>query len=648
MPIFVIFVLASVIFGAGAMLAPALPTHQPRIGLAATVALAFVLTGAIFYSALFGWNTLVIDYVWFTLVVGIFLSGTLSAGMYRAEAEGGTKEYSGWPGPRELAFFLTIGLVYTVPALLLPVPLDTDAQGFGYLALLLRNGGGLNVLAPFHPEISYLYSPALPVLAAYLSQQLHANLGNVQLAIGTVLSLLFVWLAYDFGNEFDPDSTRRMGITMAVCAVIGTGVFTATLDSHFTALLALDFALAFLLFAIRFWHDGHRLDFLGAALLLGGVVLAQPDMTIILGLGYACWLVITLVGLARNALSNASVAITRRQAVRWLELAIGIPVMTLLGIGPWLLKILPLLGSTIGSPFSINTPYHLLVMFAYHGGLIVILALIGIGAAWRSRTAIDVLMFFWLLLVLDFSSLGITHAILPWLPIFKYDYPFSIAWHGPIIPYTYLGARGILWIVDGLGRAKVGNLVRTLSLPVMTLILIGVGLVISNSDALLAASKETSLRLYGAFSSSDDIKAMNWVMQNTPVNATILNHPGPQEGDWAPIFTGRDTIYFRRQPFFSGTEAAYARQDALLTFWLHPTDPNNVALLTRYNIHYILVPQAIAKPSSVATMFRWRAPLPEAQSYGPIPPGIPYLELVADFDGAQVWHVKDTLYDTEF
>src|SRR5258707_15230626 len=98
MPIFVIFVFGSIVMGAGAMMAPAMPTHGPRIGLAAALALAILVVGALFNAALFGWNTLLIDYLWFALLVGIFLAGTLSAGMFLSEA-GGITEYTGRLGP---------------------------------------------------------------------------------------------------------------------------------------------------------------------------------------------------------------------------------------------------------------------------------------------------------------------------------------------------------------------------------------------------------------------------------------------------------------------------------------------------------------------------------------------------------------------
>jgi hypothetical protein len=389
MPIFVIFVFGSIVMGAGSMLAPALPTRGPRIGLAAALVLAIVVVGALGYAALFRWDTLIIDYMWFAMLVGIFLLGTMSAGMFRSEAAGGLKEYGGWPGPRELSFFLMVAILFAAPALVLPVPLDTDAQGFGFLALALKSGGSLTTLAPFHPEINWLYSPGLPALVAYLGHQLNAGLQSIQLAVGAVLSFVFVWVAYDFGNELDPDETRRTGIVTAVCALIGTGLIAADLDSHYPALLGLVFALAFLTFAIRFLRDGKRADFLAAAITLAGVPLAQPDMTIILILGYVPWLL--TMWLARP----------RPTVRRWLGLAVGIPVIALIGISPWLMRIAPLLRSSIQSPFEISTR-HLLVIFAYHGGLIVILSVIGIVIALRRRNAVDLLMVVWLALIIDF------------------------------------------------------------------------------------------------------------------------------------------------------------------------------------------------------------------------------------------------------
>ena len=627
MPIFVIFVFGSIVLGAGAMLAPALPTHGPRIGLAAGLALAGVVVGAMFYAALFGWSTLVIDYLWFTLLVGIFLAGTLSAGMFRAEAKGGTKEYGGWPGPRELAFFLMVGIIFAAPALLLPVPMDTDAQGFGYLALALRNSGSLTTLAPFHPEITYLYSPGFPALLAYLSHQLQAGLQNIQLALGAVLSIVFVWIAYDFGNEIDPDRERRTGIVFALCALIGTGLITADLDSHYSALLGLVFALSFLTFAIRYQREGRRGDFIAAAITLAGVPLSQPDMTIILILGYVPWL------------ATMWLAKPRPTFRRWLGLAVGIPLLALIGIIPWLGKIAPLIGTDIHSPFEVSSHY-LLTMFTYHGGLIVLLSAIGIMIAARRRNPADLLMLPWLVLIIDFSSFGILQRIVPWLvaPLIRYDYPFSIAWHGPIIPYMYFGGTGILWVADRIGFARAERWIRAISLPAINIVALIVVLIMLFIDPLLALSKGSPLQIFGTFSSKADVQAMDWLQRNAPADAMILNYPAEEEAHWVPIIAQRNTIYFRPQPFFRGTAQAEAEQQSLLTFWKNPGDPANKDLLTRYHISYVIVPQIVTNPASIKTMFRWRPPLPSLSAYKPVSDA-PFLKLVFDADGARVYQV---------
>ncbi len=278
MPLFVIFIFGSVVIGAGAMLAPAWPTEQPRIGLSAALALALVIGGALFWAMLFGWNTLVIDYLLFALVTAIFLGGTLSYGQMRAEQRGGEllDADQGWPGPRDLLFFALVGLYFIIPTLVLPVPLDTDAQGFGYLALMARLGGSFDSLAPFHPEITYLYSPGFTLLTAYLSQQLGQGLHSVQFGVGAVLALVCVWLAYDLGAEI---RDKQLGRASALAMVAGLGLFTAFMDSHFTTLLGLVFALAFVIFALRYQRGGAWADAVGAGLMLGDAFIHASQRT---------------------------------------------------------------------------------------------------------------------------------------------------------------------------------------------------------------------------------------------------------------------------------------------------------------------------------------------------------------------------------
>ncbi len=626
MTIFVLFIFGAVIIGAGAMLAPAWPTTQPRIGLNAALALGIVIGGALFYAMLFGWNTLVIDYLLFALVTGIFLFGTLSYGQTRAEKKGQEllDKDQGWPGPNDLLFYLVVILIAVIPALALPVPLDTDAQGFGYLALTARTGQSFFNLAPFHPEIDYLYAPGFPALIAYLSQQLKFGIHEIQLGVAAVLYIIMVLVAYDFGAEW---KDKRLGRATALCTVIGMGLFTAYMDSHYTSLLALIFSFAFLTYSLR-WLRYHRIgDMLAAGLMLGVVVLCHPDTTIILGLGFAPWL-LTMWGSKE-----------RPSVKGWLGIAIVIPIIALLGITPWLLNVSQLLGSDIVSPFE-RDPNYWQVMILYQGILIVPIALVGAVVGLRKRDITAILSVGWLLLILDFSTTGIIESIFGGLlaPLFRYDYPFSIAWHGPIIPYAILGGIGLLWLWDKFAEERFGKQLHRLA-PVAlaafaVILLVGYFL----SDSILAFSKNR-VGFYGAFSSEADVAAMTWLRENTETDVRLLNHPAPHEADWVPVISERDSVYYRPQPFFRNTEASEAEQELFLAFWEDPANPGNLALLEQASIDYVIVPQLVTNPESIETMFRWRAPFTEGYTMNSDLADAPYLELVFDQDGAQVYQV---------
>lgn len=627
MTLFIIFVFGAVILGTGALLAPAWPTAQPRIGLAAALALGLVVGGALFYAMLFGWDTLVVDYLLFALVTTIFLLGTLTFGQRRAEARGVALAdfYEGWPGPRELLFFGFAALIFIVPTLMLPVPLDTDAQGFGYLALMARLGGGFDSLAPFRPEIHYLYAPGFTALAAYLSHQLGQPLHLIQFSAAAVLGLLNVWLAYDLGCEL---RGPRLGRATALAMLAGTGLFTAYMDSHFTSLLALVFAQAFITYALRFLRDGLPIDAVGAGLMLGAVVLSHPDTTIIVGLGYAPWLLTMWLGKPRPTLR------------RWLTLAAGVPLLALVAISPWLWSLRPLLGSDIVSPF-VRDPAYWQVMVLYHGVVILIPVIIGAVFGLRSRDQAVLLAVGWLALVLDFAAVGLVEGLIPGLaaPLLRYDYPFSIAWHGPIIPYALLGGMGLLWLWDRLFAGRLGVHSRrygTILLAAGIIVLLALPLF---GRDLLALSKGR-IGFYGAFASHDDVRAMDWLRQNTAPDARVLNYPAPHEGDWVPVIAERDSVYYRPQPFFRGDAESRAEQEQLRAFWANPADPDNATLLEAAGIDYVIVPQVVANPDALAQMYRWRAPF-AVEMASPVE-AAPYLELVFDASGARVYQLAES------
>ena len=106
------------------------------------------------------------------------------------------------------------------------------------------------------------------------------------------------------------------------------------------------------------------------------------------------------------------------------------------------------------------------------------------------------------------------------------------------------------------------------------------------------------------------------------------------------MISERDSVYFRPQPFFQGTTAAEAEQQTLLAFWHNPADPANADLLRAAEIGYVIVPQIITNPASIETMVRWRSPLDNIVPMQSAVSDAPYLELVFDQDGAQVYQLR--------
>ncbi len=609
-----------VLLSVGTLTAIVLPTRGARIGLGAVLFLALVVDLNWALAPLWGWTARLGDGAW----MGIFAAMVLAAGML-ASYHHGTRGQDAWhwPSHRDIAFLLVVIALFGALITVLPVPLDTDAQGFGYLALTLRDGGDFTTLAPWHPEVQYLYSPAYTGLVAHFSARFTLGLHELMMILGALMGVLFVWSAYDLGCEL---GEARTGRAYMLAALGGTGLLTAFLDSHYTALLALSFALAFLTFALRYLRDGHKLDAIFAALSLAAVPLSQPDMTLALAVGYVPWLFVLPLAKPRPALR------------RWLVLVVIVPALALSVVAPWLWHVRDLLGSDIESPFTVS-PHHWRTMIIMHGGIIVVLSVLGaMLGVWRRKPS-ALLASVWLVALLDFSTLGLLEKIAPEPLSFlwKYDYPFSMAWHGPIIPYVILGGGALAWLAHTLHADRV---VRALAYPVSVLALIGIAVGAFFFNDLVRASKDTSLNIYGAFSSEADVRAMQWLRDNTSPDARVLNHPGPHEGDWAPVISERDTVYFRPQPFFRHTETVEAEQEALRAFWHAPQTRAYWERLLNAGVDYVLVPQVFGNPDALADMLRWRSPLPEAASYTADALGdVPYLQLVYEQGGAQVYEV---------
>jgi hypothetical protein len=446
--------------------------------------------------------------------------------------------------------------------------------------------------------------------------------------VAAVLGLLCIWLAYDLGAEI---RDKRLGRAMALTMLAGLGLFLAYMDSHYTALMALVFALAFIILALRYQRDGFKADAIAAGLMLGAVIITHPDTTVILALGYVPWLLTMWLGQPRP------------ETRRWLVLALGIPALALLATAPWLLSIAPQLGGEIASPFE-RSADHWRVLVLFHGLWIVPVALVGLGIGLKQRVQAAILAAGWLLLLVDFAVFGIVEFMFPWLPLFRYDYPFSIAWHGPIIPYTILGGMGLLWLWDRLAEARFGLLLHRAAFALLGLGIAAALLALALGPQLLNFSKGR-VGFYGGFASSADVTAMTWLRDNTEPDARVLNFPGTafdnsHEGDWVPVISERDSVYYRWQPFFANTEASLTEQDRLRQFWQDPANPANADLLAETGIDYVILPQILGDPASFETAWRWQEPVAWAFPMESTLAEAPYLDLVFEADGAQVYSVN--------
>lgn len=261
----VFFIFCAVVMGAGAMLSPAYPTAQPRIGFSSALALALIAGGAVFYGTLAGWNTLVVDYMLFLLVTSIFLGGTLSYGQKRAEDKGEelSDDQQGWPGPFDLLGLVVAFGLYLLIAALFAVPdpalhFDPAQINTGNLSLYITG------------------TPAFTAIASYLSGQLSMPIGDVQMAINAVLAGMAVWLAYDLGAEYRSKPLgRQLAFLMTPLLVIPVAIGAGPL------LMGIVFLMALTAFSLRYARHGLRVDLVTAGLMLGAVALTVPPLPVI-------------------------------------------------------------------------------------------------------------------------------------------------------------------------------------------------------------------------------------------------------------------------------------------------------------------------------------------------------------------------------
>jgi len=546
MQLFIVFILGAVVLGAGSMLSPAWRTAQPRIALGATLCLALVVGGAVFYASAFGWDTLVVDYLLFALLSGVVLGGTLSGAQARAEAKGETlsDDEEGWPGPQDLAFFAVVAIIIMIPLVNIPAPFGTEGQLLGFHTLTTRFGESFTSLAPYFPQETVIVSPGFHAFSAYLSQQLDQPIPMIHMGVTAVVLYLSVWLSYDLGAEL---RNKRLGRAMAVAFLLCGGVFVSYLDGHFTELMGLLFTLAFLLYAIRFIREFNLADMVAGGLMMGAVVYTNLSMSIILILGFVPLCV--LAWLTPQADRSATELLKSR-----VGLLIGFPLVALIGIAPWLLRNLPLIFPVNPSPFVPDMSL-LGVMILGQGIVIVPLAVWGmvVGLCQQDDTRMmSIVMMVWLVLVIEASLLGVLTGLLPILG--DMIQPANIARHGVIVPFMFLGGMAILHLWENAVPIDLQTTLRNRAYPVIAgagvmMLLVGVSF-----NAIVDIVRPV-IGIPDVTITQNEIDAMVWIHDNAPQSATVSSST---DNAWLPVYAEREAPTFRAYRYFEWDELTTA------------------------------------------------------------------------------------------
>lgn len=534
----------------------------------------------------------------------------------------------------EFLLIVLIAAVYLIPAYLVPVPFDTDAQGFGLLIATVRSSGSITTLAPFYPEINWLYSPGYFLLGALITDITGAGIHEVMLGFSHLLSLGVIAgvgaLAHSFGGQVrDNRLISSRGWWAALATAGGVALFTTLMDSAYTNVYGLWLTATFL------WTLGHslehqsRLNLVISGLCLASVLLGHPDSIIHLLLAYLLFY------------ATATFVIPSLTKKQYICMTVSIPFLGVLFSLPWLARILPLISQIDVHERQFPQLHHLTWMLQINGVWVPILAALGLFLVVRRRNWLDVWSATWILPIIEISSLGNLDRLsrqtaLDPMQVF---YPFGVAWHATVIPLPLLAARVLeslgFWVASSVRSVRwdrcleivVGVLILTFSLSVVF------------REPIIKWSKLAVKPITGAIVSEADISAYYWLRSNTPRDARLLNYPGRYEGQWVPVVTERYSVFFRDQLFYIGAEAIRKKQATMVEAYLDPNSELAYDVLRRNSIAYVVVPQALSRSEIPSAQLRWKpAALLEQRSHFK---DAPYLKLVADFDGAQVWQVQD-------
>lgn len=571
-------------------------------------------------NSLFALVASLVGYVmWLQLALLLLVDLGLLAALYRT---GQLADLRDWLPTLPSWRWLLIAVIivgYVGPGLVIPVPFDTDAQGFGLLISTVRLSGSITTLAPHLPEVGWFYSPGYFLLTALVADLTNADLNHVMLGFSHLTALGLIGAVYALGTQWWGE---KVGLWAAVAMAIPNAMFTTLMDSAYTNIYGIWLTAAFLATLGPAIKTGQRAHMALAAVTLGSVLLAHPDSIIHLLLAYipfyfTVWL------------SNP-----RPTRAEYLRLIVWIPALGILSALPWIIKMLPLVAQIDVHERQNPAMLHLSFGMYLNGFIIPVIAALGLWPALRRRDWPSVWLLTWLPPIIEISALGNFNRLSLMTPIdpMQVFYPLGVIWHATIIPLPLLAALFLAPAADWL-TARLPKL----NWPALTTATLTLTLALGLAATAFATPIVTALRPYigivGAVASPADVAAFHWIRENTPADILLLNYPGRYEGQWAPVITERHSVYLRDQLFYLGAADLRDRKLDLEIAYLDPL--NHEATIRQYGIDYIVVPQSLRNPN--ANVWRWRPP--DLQTHLSDWRNADYVELVFERDGAEVYRV---------
>ena len=181
------------------------------------------------------------------------------------------------------------------------------------------------------------------------------------------------------------------------------------------------------------------------------------------------------------------------------------------------------------------------------GFLILPLALWGmtIGLRGRGRLRfVSWLMLIWLLLIAEASVLGVLGRLLQ--PLGALTNAPNLARHGVILPFAWFGGLALLQIWDDRLSAALKGRLRRAAWPLMALTALIIVLIGIAFQPLISAMRPL-LDLPSQTLSQDEAAALDWLRENTPVDALLAasDHNG-----WLPVIAERRAQHLRAVQYF--------------------------------------------------------------------------------------------------